>query len=458
MEKSKVQKQSAEKMGTMEVHPLLLSMAIPLIISMLVQALYNIVDSIFVARISEDALSAVSLVFPIQNAMIAVASGTGVGINALISRRLGQKRREEASQTANVGVFLIVCSYFVFMILGLTCSGAFMRVQTEIPTIVAYGTVYMKIVTVLGFGLFGQLTLERLLQSTGRTIFPMMTQLMGAVLNIIFDPLLIFGIGPFPKLGVAGAAFATVLGQWVAMILAIIFNYKYNHDIRLDVREMRPRGTLIKEIYKISIPSMLMMSIGSVMTFGINKILLGFTSTAIAVFGAYFKIQSVVFMPLFGMNNAMIPIVGYNFGAGRKDRIQKAYKIGCMYGCIFMWIGFAIMQILPAQLLGFFNASENMLEIGIPAFRIISIIFLVAGISVISGAVFQATGKSMYSLIVSFIRQLVVTLPAAYLLSLTGKLNYVWFCLPIAEVFGFTVTVILMVRLMRRLDNMMQHI
>lgn len=333
-----------------------------------------------------------------------------------------------------------------------------MRVQTEIPTIVEYGTVYMKIVTVLGFGLFGQLTLERLLQSTGRTIFPMMTQLMGAVLNIIFDPLLIFGIGPFPKLGVAGAAFATVLGQWVAMILAIIFNYKYNHDIRLDVREMCPRGTLIKEIYKISIPSMLMMSIGSVMTFGINKILLGFTSTAIAVFGAYFKIQSVVFMPLFGMNNAMIPIVGYNFGAGRKDRIRKAYKIGCMYGCIFMWIGFAIMQILPAQLLGFFNASENMLEIGIPAFRIISIIFLVAGISVISGAVFQATGKSMYSLIVSFIRQLAVTLPAAYLLSLTGKLNYVWFCLPIAEVFGFTVTVILMVRLMRRLDNMMQHI
>ena len=445
-------------MGTMAVHPLLLSMAVPLIISMLVQAMYNIVDSIFVARISEDALSAVSMVFPIQNFMIAVASGTGVGINALISRRLGQKKPEEASRTANVGIFLIICSFLVFMILGLTCSRLFMRIQTDIPSIVEYGTVYMKIVTVLGLGLFGQVTLERLLQATGRTVFPMMTQLFGAILNIIFDPLLIFGIGPFPKLGVAGAAYATVLGQWVAMILAIIFNAMFNHDVKLDIRQMRPNGPIIKEIYKIGVPSILMISIGSIMTLGMNKILLGFTSTAVAVFGAYFKIQSIVFMPLFGMNNAMVPIIGYNFGAGSKERIKQAYKIGCIYGCIFMWIGLAVIQLFPVQLLGFFNASENMLEIGVPALRIISIIFVFAGISVISGSVFQATGKSMYSLIVSFIRQIIVLLPAAYLLARLGNLTYVWFSLPIAELVGFIVTVVLMIRLMRMLDDMMQKI
>lgn len=458
MEESKVQQQSANKMGTMPVHRLLVTMSIPLIISMLVQAMYNIVDSIFVAWISEDALSAVSLVFPIQNLMIAVASGTGVGMNALVSRRLGQKKREEASETANVGVFLIVCSFLVFFVLGLFGSEAFIRVQTDIPTIVEYGSVYMRIVTVLGLGLFGQVTMERLLQSTGRTVFPMMTQLFGAIINLIFDPLLIFGIGPFPKLGVAGAAYATVLGQWIAMILAVIFNFKYNHDVTLSVRQMRPKAAIIKEIYRIGIPSILMISIGSVMTICFNKILLGFTSTAIAVFGAYFKIQSIVFMPIFGMNNATIPIIGYNFGAGSKERIRKAYRIASMYATLFMIVGLAVMQIFPEQLLGFFSASDYMLEIGVPALRILSILFIFAGISIISSGMFQATGKSIYSLIISLIRQLVVLLPVAYLIARLGNLTLVWWSFPIAEAVGFVVTMFMRRRLMKRLDEMMKRI
>lgn len=445
----------ALKMGEMPVHRLFLNMSIPLIISMLVQAMYNIVDSVFVSMISEDALTAVSLVSPVQNLMIAVINGTAVGINALVSRRLGQHKQKEADETANVGLFLIICSYLVFLVVGLTCSRKFMLMQTDIESIVEYGTTYMTIVLSLSFGLFGQGIMERLLQATGRTIFPMTTQMAGAGLNILFDWLLVFGIGPFPKLGVAGAAYATVLGQCVAMVLGVIFNAKYNRDVRLRLSMIRPKMAIIKDIYIIGVPSIIMISIGSVMTFAMNKILIGFTSTAVAVFGAYFKMQSIVFMPTFGMNAAIIPIVGYNFGAGKRDRIMGTYKVGCIYGCLFMWVGLAVFQLMPDRLLGLFSASEYMLEIGIPALRICSIAFLFAGISVISGAMFQATGKSIYSMIVSCIRQLVVLIPAAILLARLGEVTYVWISIPLAEVVGFAVTVILMRVLLKNLDAMM---
>lgn len=457
MEEKKTVGKSSNKMGEMPMHKLFLTMSVPLIISMLVQALYNIVDSIFVSRICEDALTAVSLVAPVQNLMIAVATGTGVGFNALISRRLGQRKQKEANDTANNAIFLAFCSYVVFLIIGLTCSRAFMLAQTDIPSIVDYGTTYMSIVMALSIGMFGQVTIERLLQATGRTVFPMLTQVTGALVNIIFDWVLIFGIGPFPKLGVAGAALATIFGQCVAMVMGIFFNAKFNNEIQLNFRGMKPQAAIIKEIYKIGVPSIIMVSIGSVMTFGMNRILLGFTSTAAAVFGAYFKLQGIVFMPLFGMNNALVPIVGYNFGAGSRERIMKAYKIGCIYACIFMWIGLAAFQIFPTQLLGFFSASEYMLQIGVPALRITSMIFIFAGISVISGSLFQATGRSMYSLIVSFIRQLIVLLPAAYLLSRLGNLNYVWLSLPISELAGFAVTIVMMITLMKRLNEMMSR-
>ena len=346
MEEKKLKGTGSAKMGEMPMHKLFLSMSVPLIVSMLVQALYNIVDSIFVSWICEDALTAVSLVAPIQNLMIAVASGTGVGVNALISRKLGQNRADEANAVANNGIFLAICSYVVFLIVGLTCSRPFMLLQTDIESIVDYGTTYMTIVMALSIGMFGQMTIERLLQATGNTVFPMITQMSGAIINIIFDWLLIFGVGPFPELGVAGAAYATIFGQCVALVMGVIFNAKYNKEIRLSVRMMRPQGALIKEIYKIGIPSIIMVSIGSVMTFGMNKILMGFTSTATAVFGAYFKLQGMVFMPLFGMNSAVVPIVGYNYGAGNKKRIRQVYKIGCIYGCIFMWVGFAAFQLI----------------------------------------------------------------------------------------------------------------
>ncbi|MCI8993721.1 MAG: MATE family efflux transporter [Eubacterium sp.] len=440
------------RMGQMPVHRLFLTMSLPLIISMLVQAMYNVVDSIFVSQISEDALSAVSLVFPMQNLMIAVATGTGVGYNALISRRLGQKRGKEADDTANTAFFLLLCSYVVFLIIGILFSDRFMAVQNTSAVIAEYGAVYMRIVMCVSIGLFGQVTIERLLQSTGRTVLPMLTQITGAVINIIFDAVLIFGLGPFPEMGVAGAAAATVFGQCVACVMGLIFNKKYNTEIHLNLKEVfRPKKEIIAEIYKIGIPSIIMVSLTSVMTFGMNRILIGFTSTAVAVFGAYTKLQSIVFMPLFGMNNALVPIVSYNFGASKKDRIFQAYKVGCMYGCGFMWIGLLLFQLLPRQLLGFFQASEYMMEVGVPAMRIMSLIFVFAGISVISGSFFQAMGKSINSLIVSLVRQMIVLLPCAYLLSRMGELQLVWMSLPISELAGFAITVVLIVKLFRRL-------
>ena len=425
--------QTENKMGTMPVNKLLVNISLPMVISMLVQALYNIVDSIFVARIDENALTAVSLAFPMQNFMIAVAAGTGVGVNALLSKRLGEKRFDEVDKAANNSVFLV---------------------QTGIPEIIAYGKVYLFICTAFSFGMYGQFCSERLLQATGRTVCTMITQTTGAVINLVFDPILIFGLFGFPKMGIAGAAVATVLGQIVAMIFAIFYNKKKNVEVRLSIPQMRPDAKTLKQIYEVAVPAILMQSIGSVMTFLMNKILLGFTSTAAAVFGVYFKLQSFIFMPMFGMNNGLIPIVAYNFGAGYKERIVKAMKSSMVVGVIIMAAGLLTAEIIPAQLLKLFNASGQMLVIGVPALRILSVSYVFAGVSIVGSGVFQGLGKGKYSLLLSVIRQLVVLIPMAYLLSLTGELTAVWFSFPIAEIVAFAIALFFLRRIMKNLDSM----
>ncbi len=430
------------KMGVMPVNRLLLTMSVPIMISMLVQALYNVVDSIFVAQLSEDALNAVSLAFPMQNLMISVATGTGVGISALLSKSLGEHDTERVQRAARNGVFLALVSFIVFAIIGVFFSRTFFQLQTDIPAIVDGGTQYLLICTLLSFGLFGQICFERLLQSTGKTFYTMITQGLGAILNIIFDPLFIFGIGPFPKMGVAGAAAATVLGQIVAFIVSIFINHAKNPEIQLSFKGFRPHGATIARIYAVGVPSIIMASISSVMTFGMNKILISFTSTATAVFGVYFKLQSFVFMPVFGLNNGMVPIIAYNFGARKPDRMKKTFNLAVAYATLIMVLGFAVMQLAPNLMLSFFNASDKMLEIGVPALRIISISFLLAGVSVICSSFFQALGHGMLSLWISVVRQLFVLLPVAYVLSRIGGLATVWWAFPVAEVVALILCVV----------------
>ncbi len=430
------------KMGTMPVGRLLLSMSVPMMISMLIQALYNVVDSIFVSQISERAFTAVSLAFPIQNLMIAVAVGTGVGVNALLSKSLGEKDADTANKAASNGVFLTVISFLAFMVFGTALARVFFITQTDIAEIIDAGTVYMQICCLGSFGIFTEIIFERLLQSTGRTFYTMITQGIGAIFNIVFDPLLIFGIGPFPKLGVAGAALATVLGQILAAGLAIYFNHRKNHEIKLEIRGFRPSPRIIGKIYNVGLPSIIMNSIGSVMVFGLNKILLAFTDTAAAVLGAYFKIQSFIFMPVFGLNNGMVPIIAYNYGARKKERLLRTIKLSVLYATAMILMGLFIMQVFPGALLGMFNATSDMLAIGVPALRIISLSFLFAGFNIVACTVFQALGNGMFSMLASIGRQLVVLLPAAWLLSLTGRVELVWWAFPIAEIMSVTLCTI----------------
>lgn len=422
------------KMGVMPIPKLLVSMSLPMIISMLVQALYNIVDSIFVARINENALTAVSLAFPIQNLMIAVATGTGVGVNALLSKSLGEQKHKEANAIARNGIFLAILSYLIFLLIGLFGSELFFQSQTSDAQIIEYGASYMRIITVFSFGLFLQITFERLLQSTGKTIFNMITQGTGAIVNIILDPIFIFGLFGVPKMGVAGAAIATVSGQIFAVILAIIFNTCFNKEININMKGFRPCKRTISNIYKIGIPSIIMQSIGSLTTFGMNKILLMFSSTAAAVFGVYYKLQSFVFMPVFGLTNGMIPIVAYNYGAQNKKRITGTIKLSICVAVGIMAIGCAMFQIIPETLLAFFDASEHMLEIGVPALRTISISFIFAGFAIVCSSAFQALGNGVYSLIISVARQLVVILPVAFAFAKLFGLQMVWAAYPIAEI------------------------
>lgn len=440
------------KMGTMPVNKLLISMSLPMIISMLVQAMYNIVDSVFVAQISENALTAVSLAFPLQNLMIAFAGGTAVGVNALLSRSLGEKNQDHVNQTAVNSVFIFLVTAVIFMIAGLTLSNLFFNVQTTNTEIVNAGTQYSMIVVGCSIGLFCQFLFERLLQATGRTLFTMVTQGLGAIINIILDPIFIFGLCGFPKMGVAGAALATITGQIIACLLALFFNLKFNHDIHFKFKRFRPNAHIVKQIYSVGIPSIIMQSIGSVMTFGMNTILITFSTTATAVFGVYFKLQSFVFMPVFGLNNGMIPIIAYNLGAKQKKRMLDTIKLAMIYATGMMIIGVIFFETIPQTLLGFFNASEAMIKIGTPALRIIAIHFIFAGFSIVCSATFQAVGKGTYSLLTSLIRQLLVLLPCAYVLSLTGNLDLIWLCFPIAEIFSAVTSFILMKRTRRHLE------
>lgn len=452
MEAQKEMNIKENKMGVMPINKLLLTMSVPMIVSMLIQALYNVVDSIFVAQINESALTAVSLVFPVQSVMIAVSTGTCVGVNAILSRRLGEKRMEEADKTANVAVLLSILSYLVFLVIGIFCSEPFFAIQTNDAQIVSYGATYMRIVCTMSFGLFLQVCFERLLQSTGRTFYTMIVQGVGAIVNIILDPVLIFGYLGFPRMGIAGAAVATVAGQILGMFLGLIFNRRVNKEIHLTIKKMTFDGPIIREIYQIGIPAILMQSIGSVMVFLMNKILLGFSSTAAAVFGVYFKLQSFVFMPIFGLSNGMVPIVAFNYGAKKRERMVKTVKYSMVYAVSIMLVGLLLAELIPGQMLLLFDASESMLSIGIPAIRILCTCFLLAGFNVIASSLFQAVGDSMYSLIMSMIRQLFVLLPVAWLLSLTGVLNAVWLAFPIAEVVATVVSLILMKKTLKKLD------
>ena len=438
------------KMGVQPVGKLLAGMAIPMMISRLVQAFYNIVDSIFVAQISEDALNAVSLAFPLQNLMIAFGAGTAVGINALLSRSLGEKNQAMADRAANTGIFLSLCSFVAFALIGIFLSRPFFLVQAAgEDSIVEYGTQYASICLGFSIGIFSQFCFERLLQSTGRTTLAMITQITGALINIVMDPILIFGLLGAPRLEVAGAAIATVMGQIIAAILAVFMNFRFNPDVHIRLREIRWNGKVAGEIYRVGLPSIVMQSIGSVMVFGMNKILFGFTKTATAVFGAYFKLQSFVFMPVFGLNNGMVPIVAYNFGAGRMDRVKRTVKLAVCAAICIMAVGLAVFQLFPEVLLSFFDASEEMLQIGSVALRIISISFLLAGFCIIAGSVCQAIGNPFYSLIVAVARQLVVLLPVAWLLSQTGRLELVWVAFPVAELMSLTLSAVFLRRTIR---------
>ena len=431
-------------MGVMPVRRLLITMSLPMMISMLVQALYNVVDSMFVSYISEYALTAVGLAFPAQNLMISVGVGTGVGVNALLSKSLGEKNFDAANKAAVNGIFLAFCSWAAFALLGGFFSRTFMALQTDVPEIIAYGDTYLTIIAVASVGMMFQICFERLLQSTGKTIYTMLSQGLGAVINLILDPLLIFGLGPFPAMGIAGAALATVIGQCVGALLGLFCNLRRNPEITISFRGFRPHGVTIRKIYAVGVPSIIMSSIGSVMTFGMNKILGAFNSTAVAVFSAYFKLESFIFMPVFGLNNGIVPIIAYNYGARKPDRIRAAAKLGFLYGAAIMAVGVLLFWLIPGRLLGIFNASDYMLEIGIPALRLISLSFRPAAFGIVTSSVCQALGHGVLSLIVSVLRQLVLILPVSWLLGHFVGLSAVWAAFPFAEVFSFLLSAVFM--------------
>ncbi len=426
------------KMGVMPVGKLLVQISLPMMISMLVQAFYNIVDSIFVAKISENALTAVSLAFPIQNLMFSTIIGTGVGINSLLSMRLGQKDQEAVDRTAMNGIVLAAASYVVFLIVGLTVPRIYFESQTSNPEIIEYGVTYLSICMIISFGVSGAITFERLLQSTGRTVLSMISQLTGAIINCILDPIMIFGLLGFPRLGIAGAAWATVIGQISAACVSLFLNIRFNKEIHFTFKGLIPNGRIIIDIYKVGLPSILLGSIGSFLTYLLNLILGAFSTTAIAVYGVYFKLQSFIFMPVFGLNNGIVPIVAFNYGARHKDRIMRAIKLCAFSAFTIMIAGLLAFELLPKILLGWFEASDEMLRIGVPALRIIALHFPVAALSITFISVFQALGRGLFSMITSFIRQIIVLLPAAWLLSLTGNIDNIWWAFLLAELASLT--------------------
>ena len=431
-------------MGTMEINPLLLKLSIPMMISMLVQALYNVVDSVFVSHVSESALTAVSLAFSLQNVMIAVGVGTGVGVNALLSKSLGEKDQYRANKTAENGIFLAFCSFAVFFVIGLTCMKPYFYAQTSDPVIAQQGIRYLSVCCIFSLGIFTQTMGEKLLAATGRTQLSMISQLVGAVVNIILDPIFIFGYCGEALSGTTGAAVATVIGQFCGAGMTLYFNTRKNPDIQISFKGFRPSAKAIGRIYTVGLPSIAMQCVGSVMTFFMNQILMAFSATAVAVFGVYFKLQSFVFMPIFGMNNGMVPIISYNYGARNPDRVKKTIKCAMFYSEAIMLVGFLLFQFAPDKLLSFFAASDAMLAIGIPAMRIICLHFLLAGTSIVLSSVFQALGNGVLSMIISIVRQLVFLIPIAYVLARygasVGNSDLVWWSYPIAEVFSLTLT------------------
>ncbi|MBE5942242.1 MAG: MATE family efflux transporter [Lachnospiraceae bacterium] len=443
-------KRKENKMGTMPVNKLLITMALPMMLSMLVQACYNIVDSWYLSQVSEDCLTAVSLAFAVQMLTVSFAGGLGVGINALLSKSLGEKNFKSANRAAMNGLLIAMCGAIIFLIFGLFFCEAYFRAQTDVENIVSEGTSYLSICMIFSFCMIAQMILERLLQSTGKTFYSMITQMVGAITNIILDPIFIFGYFGLPAMGTAGAAIATVAGQFLAACLALFFNLKYNKEIQLHLSGMRLHFDTIKKILGVGVPAMIMQSVGSVMNFGMNQILLTFSETATAVFGVYFKLNSFIFMPVFGMNNAIVPILAYNFGARNKKRMTKTMKLGLLYAFSIMTAGMLIFQFVPHKLLGIFNASENMLAIGVPALRTISLSFVLASVCIILISSFQALGNGHYSLVISVIRQLLVLLPVAYFFSRTGNINLVWWAFPIAEVVALLLSFVYFMRLYRK--------
>ena len=439
------------KMGVMPVGKLIFNISLPIMISMLVQAMYNIVDSFFVAKLSENALTAVSLAFPMQSLLIAVAVGTGVGVNALLSKSLGEKDYKKADETASNGAFVFLLSYVIFLILGFTIVRPFYagQVKTADPEILELGVDYLSVVMVVSFGMMGQILFERLLTSTGKTVYSMISQLSGAVTNIILDPILIFGLLGAPKLGVAGAAWATVIGQCIGALVGFFCNLKFNHEVHLNFRGFRPNLSIIGTIYQVGIPSICMQSIGSVMTYAMNLILIGFTSTATAVFGVYFKLQSFVFMPVFGLTNGITPIIAYSYGARQRKRMVKTIRISMVVAAILLTLGCGVFVLMPEALLKIFDASEAMCDIGNPALRTIALSFLFAWFSIVASTVFQALGKATFSLVISVMRQLVILIPVAFVLSKIGGLHTVWWSFPISDLIASAMSAVYLGKIYR---------
>ncbi len=443
----------SSRMGQMPEGKLLLTLAVPMMLSMLVQALYNIVDSVYVSRVSEDCLSALSLAFPAQNIMIGLGTGTGVGVSTLVSRALGAKDQKLASRTAGTAIALGVCCWAIMALFGIFGADWFIRSQTSVESIRAYTDSYLRIVTIGSFFVYQEINAERLLQSTGLTTLSMWTQMAGAVTNIILDPFFIYGWCGLPAMGTAGAAIATVIGQAAGTALGFFFHFRKNKELPIRMSDVRLPWPIVRDIYRIGFPSILMVAIGSVTNYLMNIILGAFTSTAVAVYGAYFKIQSFFFMPVFGLNNGIIPIIGYNYGARKKERIYRTIRYGVIYASCFMLLGVVCFQFFPDVFLRIFSPSDNMLAIGVPALRRISLSFILAGFCIVAGSACQALDKSMFSFFVSVLRQIVVLIPAAWLLSLTGNVDNVWWCFPIAELMSLLASVFFLRKALRDMER-----
>lgn len=446
---------SADKMGNTPMLRLILSMSLPTMFSMIIQAMYNIVDSVFVSSLGQDALTALSLAYPLQLMTISVAVGTGVGINSFISRRLGEKNQELANNGAANGIFISIISWLVFLLVGIFLTVPFFKLFNPTPGVMKYGVDYTSIILIFSVGVMVEIAIEKVLQATGNMIFPMIFQLIGAVTNIVLDPLFIFGIGPFPRMEVAGAAIATVIGQILAMLFAIYIFFFKKHAVQVHVRNFKPSLKIIKNIYAVGFPSIIMQSISSVLVVGLNAILMGFSEAAVSVHGIYYKMQSFVFMPVFGLNQGLMPIMGYNFGAKNKDRLHSAIRYGCIIAAFIMLCGTVIFWVFPAQILFLFNANDDILNMGIKAMRFISLSFLPAAIDIIFSTTFQAVGKGFSSMILSLLRQLVFILPAAFVLSNFG-VNAVWFAYPIAEVGALIVAIFLYTRINKKVFSKLQ--